>query len=137
MSCNIIVSDDEDGIDVDYVPVTTDHVSTTTFSEGSTLLILHDERPSSPFLLGSLAQDWKPRMLTDTARAHIYAPDPEDCLLLHYEFTGIVKLEQVFCQLEGDASIAYLEDDYELKARVALADKFGKFSGFHQFKRQL
>ena len=65
----------------------------------------------------NLAQDWKPRMLTDTAKVHIYAPDPEDCLLLHYEFTGIVKLDQVVCQLKGDEGITYLEDDFQLEMR--------------------
>ena len=54
-------------------------------------------------------------MLTDTAKVHIYAPDPEDCLLLHYEFTGIVKLDQVVCQLKGDEGITYLEDDFQLE----------------------
>lgn len=108
-------SDDEDDFDVDCVPVTMNCVSTITFSKGSTLLISRDERVSGPFLLGNLAQDWKPRMLTDTAKVHIYAPDPEDCLLLHYEFTGIVKLDQVVCQLKGDEGITYLEDDFQLE----------------------
>ena len=60
-------------------------------------------------------QDWKPRLLTDTARTHIYAPDPEDCLLLHYEFTGLVKLDQVICQLPGNANVTFLEDDFHLE----------------------
>ena len=48
-------------------------------------------------------------------QVYIYAPDPEDCLLLHYEFTGIVKLDQVVCQLKGDEGITYLEDDFQLE----------------------
>lgn len=36
-------------------------------------------------------------------------------MLVHYEFTGIVKLDQVFCQLKGDESITYLEDEFELE----------------------
>lgn len=54
-------------------------------------------------------------MLTDTAKVHIYGPDPEDCLLLHYEFTGIVKLDRVVCQLKGNESIVYLEDEFQLE----------------------
>ena len=95
--------------------VTTDPVPTITFSKGSTLLISHDERVSGPFLFGNLVQDWKPRSLTDTAKVHMYAPDPEDCLLLHYEFTGIVKFDQVVCQLNGDENIAQVDDDYQLE----------------------
>jgi len=76
------VSEEKDDVVLDYVPVTEDAVPTIAYSKGSTLLISHDERVPGPFLLGSLAQDWKPRLLTDTARTHIYAPDPEDCLLL-------------------------------------------------------
>ncbi|KAL9977791.1 hypothetical protein ACROYT_G015234 [Oculina patagonica] len=45
----------------------------------------------------------------------MYAPDPEDCLLLHYEFTGNVKLDQVVCQLNGDENIAHVDDDYQLE----------------------
>ena len=51
----------------------------------------------------------------DTAKVHIYAPDSEDCLLLHYEFNGIVKLDKVVCQLKGDESITYLEGEFELE----------------------
>ena len=45
----------------------------------------------------------------------MYAPDPEDCLLLHYEFTGNVKLDQVVSQLNGDENIAHVDDDYQLE----------------------
>ena len=62
-----------------------------------------------------LVQDWKSRSLTDTAKVHMYAPDPEDCLLLHYEFTGNVKLDQVVSQLNGDENIAHVDDDYQLE----------------------
>ena len=51
----------------------------------------------------------------DTAKFHIYAPDPEDCLLLHYESSGIVKLDQVVCQVKGDEGITYLEGDFQLE----------------------
>ena len=50
---DIPTSDDEDDFDVDCVPVTMNCVPTITVSKGSTLLILHDERVSSPFLLGN------------------------------------------------------------------------------------
>ena len=109
-------SDDEDDFDVDCVPVTMNCVSTITFSRALILLISRDERVLGPFLLGNLAQDWKPRMLADTVKVHIYAPDPDNCFLLRYEFTGTVKLHQVVCQLKGDEGITYLkemnEEDY-------------------------
>ena len=111
-------SDDQDEAHVDYVTVTTDLVSTITFSKGSTLLISHDERVSGPFLFGNLVQDWKPWLLTDTAKVLMCAPDPEDCLLLHYEFTGNVKLDQVLCQLNGDENIAHVDDDYQLESLI-------------------
>ena len=63
-------SNNEDDFDVDCVPVTMNCVSTVTF-KGSTLLISRDERVSGPFLLGILAQDWKPRMLTEATKVHI------------------------------------------------------------------
>ena len=107
-------SNDEDDFDVDCVPVTMNCVSTVTF-KGSTLLISRDERVSGPFLLGNLDQDWKPRMLADTVKVHIYAPDPENCLLLRYEFTGTVKLHQVVCQLKGDEGITYLKAGFQLE----------------------
>ena len=47
------------------------------------------------------------RLLTDTARTHILmSPDPEYCLLLHYEFTGLVKLDQVISQLPANANVS-------------------------------
>ena len=90
-------------------------VSTITFSKALILLISRDETVSGPFLLGNLAQDWKPQMLADTVTVHIYAPDPENCLLLRYEFTGTVKLHQVVCQLKGDEGITYLKDGFQLE----------------------
>ena len=43
--------------------------------------------------------------------AHFNAPDPEDCLLLHYEFTGLVKLGQVISKLPANANVTFLKDD--------------------------
>ena len=64
-------------------------------------------------------------MLTDTAKVHIYT---EDCLLLHYGFTRIVKLDQVVCQLKCDESITYLEDDFQLEMNEEV---------YHQYVMQL
>ena len=75
--------------------------------KGSTLLVSHDRRASAMFLLGMLAQDWRPHQPSDAAKLHIYSPDSEDCLLFHYEFTGMVKLDQVVCELTADDSISY------------------------------
>ena len=83
--------------------------------KGSTLLLSHDPRASGMFLLGMLAQDWRPHEPSDAAKMHIYSPDSEDCLLFHYEFTGMVKLNQVVCKLTSDESISYIEDDFHLE----------------------
>ena len=100
--------DEDDEIDVDCVPVTTVIVSIITFTKGSTLLIAHDDRVSGTFLFGNLSRDWKPRMLIDAAKVHMYAPDPEDCVLL-------LELQQVVCQLKMDESIVHLDGDYQLE----------------------
>ena len=67
-------------------------------------------------LLGVLAHHWRPKKtspLSDAAKAHIYSPDQEDCLLFHYEFTGRIKLNQVICQLTAEGgAISYVEDDF-------------------------
>ena len=76
--------------------------------KGSTLLVSHDRRASGMFLLGMLAQDWRPHEPSDAAKMHIYSPDSEDCLLFHYEFTGMVKLNQVVCKLTSDEAISYI-----------------------------
>ena len=79
------------------------------------LLVSHDRRASGMFLLGMLAQDWRPHQPSDAAKLHIYSPDSEDCLLFHYEFTGMVKLDQGVCELTADDSISYVEDDFHLE----------------------
>lgn len=83
--------------------------------KGSTLLVSHDHRASGMFLLGMLAQDWRPQQPSDAAKLHIYSPDSEDCLLFHYEFTGMIKLNQVVCELNAVDSISYVEDDFHLE----------------------
>ena len=83
--------------------------------KGSTLLVSHDRKASGMFLLGMLAQDWRPNQPSDAAKLHIYSPVSEDCLLFHYEFTGMVKLDQVVRELTADDSISYVEDDFHLE----------------------
>lgn len=65
-------------------------------------------------------QDWRPYQPCDAAKMHMYSPDSEDCLLFHYEFTGMVKLNQVVCKLRAEDSISYLDDDFHLEINEAI-----------------
>ena len=60
----------------------------------SVVLISQDDRVSGSFLFGTLAQNWRRRTM-ETVKAHVYSPDEEDCLLFHYEFTGLVNKENI------------------------------------------
>ena len=86
----------------------------------STLLVSHDSRITALFLLGMLVQDWRPYQPCDAAKMHIYSPDSENCLLFHYEFTGMVKLDQVVCKLRAEGSISYVDDDFHLEIDEAI-----------------
>ena len=88
--------------------------------KGSTLLASHDSRISGLFLLGMLVQDWRPYQPCDAAKVHIYSPDSENCLLFHYEFTGMVKLYQVVCKLRAEDSISSVDDDFQLEINEAI-----------------
>ena len=50
----------------------------------------------------------------------MYSPDSEDCLLFHYEFTGLVKLNQVVCKLRAEDSFSYLHDYFHLEINEAI-----------------
>ena len=80
----------------------------------------HDQRAAGIFLLGWLMQDWRPQQRSDAAKMHIYSPDLEDCLLFHYEFTGLVKLTQVVYKLTAEDTICYLEEDFHLEIDEAV-----------------
>ena len=77
-------------------------------------MVSHDQREAGIFLLATLSQDWRLQQPSDAAKMHIYSPDSEDCLLFHYEFTGLVKLDQVVYKLTAGDSISYVEDDLHL-----------------------
>ena len=79
----------------------------------------HDSRISGLFLLGMLIQDWKPYQPCDAAKMHITL-QIQDCLLRHYEFTGMVKLDQVVCKLSIKGSISYVDDDFHLEIDEAI-----------------
>ena len=86
----------------------------------STLLVSHDSRITALFLLGMLVQDWRPYQPCDAAKMHIYSPDSEDCLLFHFEFTGMVKLDQVVGKLRAEGSISDVDDDFHLEIDEAI-----------------
>ena len=83
--------------------------------KNSVILISQDDRVSGSFLLGSLAQDWR-RNTMETVRTHVYAPDEEDFLLFHYEFTGLVRKANVVQEVgtEND-KLMYLDDDFHME----------------------
>ena len=41
-------------------------------------------------------------------------------LPFHYEFTGMVKLDQVVCKLRAEDSISYVDDDFHLETNEAI-----------------
>jgi len=49
-----------------------------------------------------------------------HSPDSKDCLLFHYEFTGMVKLDQVVSKLKAEESISYVDDDFHLEIDEAI-----------------
>lgn len=59
--------------------------------------------------------DWKPASPTDASRIHIYSPDPEDALMFHYEFTGMIKFEQVICKLEQNEPVKFLDEEFHME----------------------
>lgn len=69
---------------------TSQAVSPLVFTKDSVVLISQDDRASGPFLLGSLTPDWE-KSTKEAVKTHVYAPNTENCLLFHHEFTGIIK----------------------------------------------
>lgn len=57
------------------------------------ILITRFKRISGPFILGKLAQNLK--RTTSKVKTHLYANDPEDCLMFNYEFTPLVERQLV------------------------------------------
>ena len=53
------------------------------------ILIAKFKEISGPFILGKLAQNLK--RTSSKVKTHLYASDPEDCLILNYEFTAHVE----------------------------------------------
>lgn len=83
--------------------------------KNSVILISQDDRVSGSFLLGSLAQDWR-RNTMETVRTHVYAPDEEDCLLFHYEFSGLVRKANVVQEVDTENDkLMYLDDDFHME----------------------
>ena len=52
----------------------------------------------------------------ETVKTHVYAPDEEDFLLFHYEFTGLVRKANVVQEVgtEND-KLMYLDDDFHME----------------------
>ena len=81
----------------------------------SVILISQDDRVSGSFLFGTLAQDWRRRTM-ETVKAHVYSPDEEDCLLFHYEFTGLVRKENIVQEVAITSDMwSYLDDDFHVE----------------------
>ena len=57
------------------------------------ILIAKFKEISGPFLLGKLAQNLK--RTSSKVKTHLYASDPEDCLIFNYEFTAQVEKHRV------------------------------------------
>ena len=53
------------------------------------ILIAKFKEISGPFILGKLAQNLK--RTSSKVKTHLYASDPEDCLIFNYEFTAQVE----------------------------------------------
>ena len=83
------------------------------FIKDSVVLISQDDRVSGPFLLGKLTRDWQ-RSSKEAARTHVYAPDSEDCLLFHYEFTGVISGDKILGQVDSDM-LLYLDEDFHIE----------------------
>ena len=50
----------------------------------------------------------------ETVSTHIYAPDEEDCLLFHDEFTGLVRKDKIIedVDMRSDMLCSYVDDDF-------------------------
>ena len=53
------------------------------------ILIAKFKEITGPFILGKLAQNLK--RASSKVKTHLYASDPEDCLIFNYEFTAQVE----------------------------------------------
>ena len=52
----------------------------------------------------------------ETVKTHVYAPDEEDCLLFHYEFTGLVRKEEIVEGVEArNDMLTYLDGDFHIQ----------------------
>ena len=59
------------------------------FLKDDVILIAKFKEISGPFILGKLAQNLK--RTSSKVKTHLYASDPEDCLIFNYEFTAQVE----------------------------------------------
>lgn len=52
----------------------------------------------------------------ETVKAHFYSPDEEDCLLFRYEFTGLVRKENIVQEVAITSDMwSYLDDDFHVE----------------------
>ena len=52
----------------------------------------------------------------ETVKTDVYWPDEEDCLLFHYEFTGLVRKEKIVEDIEArNNMLTYLDDDFHVE----------------------
>ena len=57
----------------------------------------------------------KPGDSEETVETHVYSPDEEDCLLFHYEFTGLVGKNIVQEVAITSDTWSYLDDDFHVE----------------------
>ena len=72
-----------------YFPLAAIHMKQKMFQKDDVILIAKFKEISGNFILGKLAQSLK--RTSSKVKTHLYASDPEDCLIFNYEFTAQVE----------------------------------------------
>ena len=76
-----------------YFPLAAIHMKQKMFQKDDVILIAKFKEISGNFILGKLAQSLK--RTSSKVKTHLYASDPEDCLIFNFEFNAQVEKHHV------------------------------------------
>ena len=88
----------------------------------STEKFLENDEISNSIFYFCLA--WR-RGIMETVKTHVYATDEDDCLLFHYQFTGLVRKEKSVQEVAIISDMwSYLNEDFHVETTDELYHHF-------------
>ena len=88
------------------------------FLKDDVILIAQFKEISGSFILGKLAQNLK--RTSSKVKTHLYASDPEDCLIFNYEFTAQVEKHLVIGTVW---KVQFTDEDFQIDLNQELYEE--------------